>query len=129
MFLIDASPCEREAGVLSTGASSSLTVKCVIHRDRDYFYGFGVHLEFSLAVTPEGIVSQSRGAFCCCNFGDLILGAKLPGRTEMDNTSESAISASSGGPPRSPRVENVSESADKEKTCRFLSHVMLILKR
>jgi hypothetical protein len=49
--LIDASPCEREAGVLSTGAS--LTVKCVIHRDRGHFYGFGVHLEFSFGCNPR----------------------------------------------------------------------------
>jgi hypothetical protein len=47
--LIDASPCEREAGALSTGAS--LTVKSVIHRDGSFlpFYSFSVHL-----VPPEG---------------------------------------------------------------------------
>ena len=55
-----------------------------------------------------------------------MLGAKLSGRNEMDNYPESAISASCGGPLSlpSPRVENV--SADKGKTCRFLSHVMFI---
>jgi hypothetical protein len=50
--LIDASPCEREAGVLSTGAS--LTVKSAIHRDGSFlpFYSFGVHLEFLFGCIP-----------------------------------------------------------------------------
>jgi hypothetical protein len=67
-FLIDASPCEREARVLSTGAR--LTVKWVI-----LYIATGIIITVLvfvmgsfLAAAPEGRINQSRGAFRCLQF-------------------------------------------------------------
>lgn len=62
--LINASPCEREAGALSTGAS--LAVKSVMHRDGSFlpFYSFSVHLEFLFGCIPgRGNQSILRSVF------------------------------------------------------------------
>jgi hypothetical protein len=52
MFLSTLLHVNEKRGVLNTGASLSLTVKCVIPRDRDHFYGFDVQFQLFSAVTP-----------------------------------------------------------------------------
>src|SRR5713101_2940950 len=79
--LIDASPCEREAGVLNTGASPNCEMGFT-SRPGITFTVLVFILGSSFAVTPEGRISRSRGAFCWLQFGDTIQSKN--GRTRSD---------------------------------------------